>query len=561
MKNGLLICLGLIIFGCLIFPLDAIGQEVAMPISHENMTKQAIRDRVKVLRQARHEKMPYLHRAYIRSSIRSDKIEGKIQFLSVSRKSLKEIINRAIQVSSAARASHEQISLQKRRILLAMRELFPEVELQLQNRYGALSSHGFNSRFYKFSFRQPAFRGGILWNSFLQEKVMLEASEKEYEKIISDLINDVSGAYLEFQRASMVMKDQKEAIDQMLDFFSISKQKFDQELASEIEHLNVDSLYSQMGYDYETSKQEWELAKLELQKHLNLEFSDELEITSFYDLDQLLADQKSSGAGKEAVMIGHGSTLGAEFEGGVEIPNLDILVDLAYQHRAELQVEAAKLEGSILEERIRWGEMLPHVDLVLEFGKLGEAFNVDAGQPGLRKEFRLMMELTWNAGGNRVNYTFENDQRAPSVSQFAQGAGTQVTRNTLSIGLLDGLDAIVEAKEAKVAKLDQIVELENAEKEVIHDVKQAYYDYQKALIQVQSTLKRVDYRERLARLSAHRLSNNEVQISEYLQAEIDLLNERTELHEALRDYFIAKAELNRALGMQGFLPLEETHGK
>ena len=129
------------------------------------------------------------------------------------------------------------------------------------------------------------------------------------------------------------------------------------------------------------------------------------------------------------------------------------------------------------------------------------------------------------------------------------------------MGLLDGLDKLADAKEAEVAKLDQIVALEKAEKEVIQEVKQTFFDFQKARIQVQSSLQRVDYRERLAHLAEHRLGQNDIQISEYMQAEIDLLREKTELHKALKDYFTAKAKLNRAVGMHALLTIEELHGK
>jgi outer membrane protein TolC len=166
------------------------------------------------------------------------------------------------------------------------------------------------------------------------------------------------------------------------------------------------------------------------------------------------------------------------------------------------------------------------------------------------------MELTWNAGGNKLNYTYENLRTAPSVTSFQDQAGTVIRRNTFSVGVLEGLDAFVKIKEAEVAKLDQVIELENAEKEVIHDVKQAYFDYQKAMIQLQSTSKRADYRKRLTRLARHRLSKNEIEVSEYLEAEIDYLREKTELYRAIKDYLTAKAELNRAVGVREFLPIE-----
>lgn len=170
------------------------------------------------------------------------------------------------------------------------------------------------------------------------------------------------------------------------------------------------------------------------------------------------------------------------------------------------------------------------------------------------------MELKWNALGNTIGYNYEKNKQAPSVTQYMAGAGSQTNTNTLTVGFLDGLQALVSAKEAEAEKIDQVVELENAEKQVMHDVKQAYYDYQKARIQVKSSLKRVDYRERLVRLNEHRLEQNETQGSEYLQAEVDLMRERTELHKALRDYFVAKAKLNQAVGLREFLPTEDSHG-
>ena len=159
--------------------------------------------------------------------------------------------------------------------------------------------------------------------------------------------------------------------------------------------------------------------------------------------------------------------------------------------------------------------------------------------------------------GNKLNYTFENDQRAPSVTQFQSGAGTLNKRNSFSVGLLNGLDIFVDVKQAEVEKLNKVVELEQAEKKVLEEVKRAYYDYQKALIQMKSTMKRVQWRSRLKDLAQHRLGQREVEISEYLQAEIDLLKERGEFHTALRDYYSAKSSLNYAVGVSEFLGMEK----
>ena len=111
--------------------------------------------------------------------------------------------------------------------------------------------------------------------------------------------------------------------------------------------------------------------------------------------------------------------------------------------------------------------------------------------------------------------------------------------------------------EAKVNNLEQIVELEKTERDVIREVKEAYFNFNKALIQVESAYKRMGYRDRLAQLAKHRLDTNEVQISEYLQAEMDSTEERGLVYKALADFFLSKAKLNRAIGIRDYLLVEE----
>jgi len=124
---------------------------------------------------------------------------------------------------------------------------------------------------------------------------------------------------------------------------------------------------------------------------------------------------------------------------------------------------------------------------------------------------------------------------------LAEGPKLLSEKNSWDIGVLDGLDAFVGVKQAEVDKLNQVVELEKAEKQVLQDVKQAYYDYQKAMIQVNSNVKRLEYRKRLRDFAEYRLGKKEVEISEYLQAEADLVREKSELHKALKGIFFRQS--------------------
>ncbi len=536
--------------------------------AREEALRDAVQKQVQALRQERSQMMPYLDRVYISTVITPAKIQQKEEFLRGGPKGLKDLILRAEAVHTQTKAAQANIALSNRRVLYALRKLFPEVNLNMNERTGLLSSNPFSGKDWHISLRQPIFNGGVLWNTFLQEKATLEAAKKQYDKTIAELIFDLSRAYFEYQRTMQSVQENRATVDKMKRFADMSEEKFRENLISEIERLNVQSLYSQMQFDLESASQEQEIAELDLQKYLDLSVSDVLALKPIYDVDHIAAEQGADQAGNEW----SGRAITPIFKDEKKVPELVKLIDLSYGGRPELQVEAAKLQATRLGEKIRWGEFLPKVFLTYDYGKLGEAYTGSASQenyvgpgyvdePQLKKEWRLFLEVNWNAGGNKVNYTLDRDNKAPSITQYQQASGTVLKKQGLNVGVLDGLDAFVNVKQAEVDKLNQVVELEKAEKQVLQDVKQAFYDYQKSLIQVRSTVKRMEYRKRLRDFVEHRLSQKEVEISEYLQAEADLVRERTELHRALKDYFTAKAALNHAIGIQDYLDIESPHGR
>ncbi len=481
--------------------------------------------------------------------------QNKQDFLSRQGHGLADVIERSQMVHTQARAAQESIALAQRRLLLAIRQMFPELTFEYQHRDGSLSAAEYISRGDKFSMRQPLFRGGVLWNSFLQERKMLESARSNYQKVIDDLVFEVSKVYFEYQRARAVADDQAKTIEAVKPQIKISEEKFKEKITSEIEHLNAQSLEGQIEFDHETSKQELEIATLDLQHYLGLGMKDPLNLRPEYDVDKVIAGMPEDDLTAAKIETSLGS-----FSHGQPIPGLENLVEMSYGHRAELAVQISQLQAARYGERAKWGGFVPKADLLVEWGALAESFKELSNNPDHHAEFRAMIEVDWNAMGNKLAYTNEMDHRAPSVTQFQSGAGTITNRQSFSVGLLNGLDGFVDVKQAEVEKLNKVVELEQSEKKVLEEVKRAYYDYQKALIQMKSAMKRVQWRRRLRDLAQHRLEQKEVEISEYLQSEIDLLRERGEFHTALKDYYTAKSSLNYAVGVQEFLNEHKTYG-
>ena len=546
-------------------------REKAEDAARKEALDKTVEEQVEAMRSERAKEMPYLDKVYIQTTITPLKIEKKEEFLNGGPKDLQALILRAKSVHTQAKAAHENISLYTRRMLAAFRKLFPEASLALNDRVGTLSGSGpdlmaspYSGKDWKIALRQPIFSGGVLWNTFLQEKANLEAANKQYDKTLAELVFDLSRAYFEYQRTLQTSEEHHAMVDKMKRFADMSEEKFKEKIISEIEHLNVQSLYSQMQFDLESANQELEIAKLDMQKYLDLSVNDSVTIAKIYDLDEVVKGQAVSSG---VTPVG-ARAMPDVFKGEMKAPELAKLIDLSYGHRAELQVEAAKLQAARLGERVQWGAFLPQAFLTYDFGALGDAFKPSGDptgftqdDPNLKKQWRLMLEMNWNLGGNKVNYTYDRDYKAPNVSEFASTGKTFTRKNGWNIGVLDGLDAFVNVKQAEVDKLNQVVELEKAEKQVLQDVKQAYYDYQKAVIQVNSTVKRLEYRKRLRDFSEYRLSKKEIELSEYLQAESDLVRERAELHKALKEYFSAKAALNHAVGIQDFFSMESPQTK
>ncbi len=518
-------------------------------------------------RKERLDQFPSLDPEQVQESLNQMKVELKHGFIGAGDHNLDEVIKRAIQVHMPAQIAYERVQLSERRIFKTFRDFFSSADFTRSQKDGTLSSGPYKSRSWRLSLRQPLFHGGVLWNTYQMEMANRDAAKKELEKTVSDLVQTASAAYFEYERAFQVVNDRDEFYKDIEAQKKISDEKVKSNLVSEIEKLNMDSLSSQADYNLQTANQELELAGLELQRVLELDLNDPLQLKPLYtltgfDIEKVGIVPHRTGSDNSAGAKDSKATPTLTVEG----KDLEHYIDLAYLHRSDLQVETSKLRAARLGHKISAGKLLPEADFIMEFGQLGEAFvtnggvndlnNLGTDKPTWKNEWKIGAEMSWNLAGNTAKYTFDHDQRAPSISQFLGQQGPISTSHTFNVSLLDGLNSLADLKETKIAVLEQVVQLEKTERDVIRQVKEAYFNYNKALIQLESNYKRMQYREKLANLAKHRLDNNEIQISEYVQAQLDYAEERLQVHKALSEFYLSKANLNRAIGISNYLKIE-----
>lgn len=513
--------------------------------------KRALKERVKALRMEKKKKFAELTDGFIRKIITEEAVVSKEEFLRAKSHGLDACIQRAIQEHMPAKAATERVKLTKQRILKAMRDLFAEASFEMEARSGTLSGQAFKGDSYHVRFKQPVFRSGTLWASYLRERAILAGSEAEQRQIINDLVQRVSNAYFESIRSQVVLKDRRRFLKQVREILKKSERMWNEGLISEIEYLNVESLQSELENDLEQAKQDFELAYLELQKELSLDIDDRIKLTPFYSYQKVMAktSQKlKKGSTEQNIVL---------LDTGEPLKPLDDYIKMAYEQRPDIKLEANRLRSNIMAKRVAFGRLMPQVNLLLEFGELGESFTDIVDDPVHKPEWQSLVEVTWNLGGSTAKYTHDHDQNGASVSQFQGGTGTTTGKDSFSLALLDNIEDMYKLREAQVDIMDQFVKLEETEREVIREVKEAYFNYKRAEIQFQSQIKQLQYRRRQAQLQKHKLEQNEIQVSEYIQAEKDLVEETAQFHRVMAEYYTARAGLNRAVGARDILPVKE----
>jgi len=511
-----------------------------------------LKDKVRQMRREEKQKFQELTDGFIKKIVTEETVLAKEQFLRGGPRNLDECVQRAIDASMPAKMAKERVKLSKQRIIKSLRDLFSAVNLELETRRGSLSDQAFTGNSYHMQFKQPIFHGGSLWHTYLKEDATLHSAEAEYNKVTQDLVQKVSEAYFDSLRAEQVLNDKREILKMANEIFAMTKQKWAEGLISEIEYLNVESRQSQIAHDVEKAKEDYELVLLELQKHLNLALNEKIELSSFYDYGAVMDGARKRSEEERKSENGDQSKASVDIEKPVEH-----YLQMAYDHRPDLKQEVNRLRANIMAKRVAVGKLLPQTDLVMKFGELGESYTDLVKHPTHHPEWQCAVELTWNLGGSTMKYNYDRDQKAPSVSQYQGGQGTFTTKNSFTVALLDNLEDVYRVKEAEIEILDQFIKLEETEREMIREVKEAYFNFRRAEIQLSSEMKQILYRERLAKLSKHKLDIHEIESSEYLQSELELVDEKEKFHKAMSDYYVARTGLNRAVGVQGLLPIED----
>ena len=431
----------------------------------------------------------------------------------------------ALSYNENAAIAEEEIKLSTMKVKENFRALFPNAKLKASETSGdVLGGATFIEKLYGIEAEYPVYQGGKLWNAYQQSKVNLNLSRSKYDKVVNDMNYKVSEAYFNVVSAVMNLKLQRELINKVEPILKTAQTRRASGLSTDLEFLNVKSQYNQVQFQLASAERDLSLARVKLEQSMGLDIA------------------KESIEPKEV-----------ETDLKFDIISIDLnkCLELAQGYHPDIVVNELLVQSNEYEEKIAKAKDAFKVDLTGFYGRGGSHYKTEADK--MDPDWNIGLKVSKPFGGNTASYSFSKEQTQRKVGQTDR-QGTQTHSGEFAI--LDAMGTAAEIKEAQIKRHKAENDLLESRRQVNLEVKESYYNYQEAVIQVKNALEKVRYQKEAVKTANLQAQLNEALQSQQLEAEIKLADERSLYIKALSDYNFSLARLNKAIGVEDYFTLE-----
>lgn len=416
-----------------------------------------------------------------------------------------------------ARVALEEIELAKLKRGEAKRALFPTASLKATSTDGEALGTQFQERSYGMQIEQPIYYGGRLRNAIRQAEVGLSLSDRKYYKVIADFYYEVSESYFGLITAKQNLKLQEKLLEEAKKDLDIAKKKFAKGLITESELLNVESQIIQAEYQFASAQKDIELARLEFFNRLSLDEKQKIDLPDEAAFDKNLIIEK------------------------------DDTLSLAFANRPEIQINQLQVEFNRYEEQIARGKDRLKVDFSGFLGESAAAYKTE--RLDYQSDWFVGLKATLPFGKNTSGYSFQTNKTSKKLGQSDR---TRTSSHSVEMGLLNNYATKSEIKSAQIGYDKAVADLDQIKKEVTEEVNDAYFEYQKAKLQVESATKKIQFRKEQLKIIEARAKLNEAMTSEVLEARIKLADEETLRMQAISSFNISLSKINKAIGVPNY---------
>lgn len=447
---------------------------------------------------------------------------------------LDDCIRIAIKNSIPLQVSEKSVKLAQMRVIEARRNMLPSVTVAFEPYTGKVNERNYIGRKQYIEGKQPLYHGGELYFTLKQAETNLEITKSEGDKIKNELVLQVKKAYYTLAKTEDNLRMQIELSAEVERICQMVNDQYDANVASKLELLNVSSQTSQTKYQLASAEGDVSVAELILKQAMNVDPAIKINVKPKLAFNR--------------IKVSYEDALAA-----------------AFLNRPEVKTNLLMLEYYAYGRKIAASHSLPKIDLMGSWGLAKEYFTPldnawgDTGFPAVGTTIypEQKLEEQWYAGvkasvpfwGSTAEYSYTREQWTPVISAYQ---GTEASTNSFKLKLLDNL-AMYSDKQLSEVDFDRArQELNKIKQDVTLEVKEQCFNYQKALIQLETASNKVRYQENDFEFTKLKRSLDEVPDSGVVDSMIKLFQERFGYVQALTDCHTAIASINKAIGIEDY---------
>lgn len=446
---------------------------------------------------------------------------------------LNECIDIAIKNHLPLEMVKKSVKLAEWRLFETRRNLLPKVGIRMEEHTGQIYGRRFYGKSTMVDLQQTLMHGGELMYTMMQAQTNLKIANKEYARIKNELILQVKKGYYTFAKAKENFSMQQELLREVSRINDMVIKQFEAGVTTNLELLNVNSQMNQVKFQHVSAKGDAEVAELILKQAMNVDARERIDIEAPPVLDK------------------------------VDVDFNRVLAD-ALTYRPEMQINSMMIQYYIYESKIAKAKSWPKVDFIGSFGMAKEEYiSKDAGPDadGVPTATDQKMEQQWYAGvkcsiplwGSTGEYSYTREVWAPVVSAYR---GTSTITSSYKFNFLDNLAQFSDKASAEVDMDKARQGLIETKQDVTLEVTEACFNYEKALLQLDTAVNKIKYQEGDLELARFRRQMDEAQDSIVIESMIKLAQEKFGYAQAISDCHIAIASISKAVGLPDYFNRE-----
>ena len=422
--------------------------------------------------------------------------------------------------------AQKELILAKKKLFEAKRSFFPALTGRITETKGKTlttindpsSQSEFTRRERGLEIGQPLFQSGRIYFSKKQASAQVEVSELQIQKTIQETTFAVLRALYTYLQNSEAFEMRKNLVIKAEKITENTKRKRNIGIASESEYLGAQASEIQIKYKAVSQEKELEISKANLMSVLNLSLlPNEFNLT----IEQIVNKLPKT-----------------DF-------NLQEMILKALSSRPEIKIAYYNQKARDYAKRIARADNLFKLDASGFVGQSGAAFSNESFI--FKDSYNIGVKASLFFGGSSINPLASKEKTAPDLGSTSR---TETESQSMTVGVLDSLGAGSNYYQSQIEENKARDEFKKIKKDVILEVKESFYNYQKARIQIESALKELEYRKKEFAIAETRDRLHQIESTEYLQSLSSLSEAEIALKEASAFSAITIFALEKATGLK-----------